>query len=260
MSALHCHDHYEAYYLLEGTRTYFIGNRQYSVQAGDVVLISKRVLHKTTVQDTGAHSRITLYFTDDYIPDCLQKQVTKLFSFCVFTPENKEEVKQRFFDLLDAQKTEENFKDAWMKCRMFELFVSLNKSVETKKVADDFMTRTATYLKQHLSEPVTLPAVAEHFSFSISHFSRKFKEEAGVGFQEYLTILRTQLGAKLLEETDLTVTEIAGKCGFEDSNYFSTVFRRIYKTSPRTYRQSILNPKAGKETSPNTSSPDSKSR
>lgn len=245
MSALHCHDHYEVYYLLEGSRTYFIDNRQYSVQAGDVVLISKRILHKTTIRETGAHSRLTLYFTDDYIPEVLRKNVSALFSHCVLTPKNKKEVKDCFFSLLEAQKTEENYKDEWMKCRMFELFVSLGKSIETQKTADDFITRTAAYLTQHLSETITLSSVAEHFSFSVSYFSRKFKKEAGVGFQEYLTILRTKSGAKLLEESDLSVTEIAGKCGFSDSNYFSSVFHRVYNMSPRAYRQSILDPKEG---------------
>ncbi len=256
MTSLHCHDHYEIYFQLEGTRTYFIDNNRYPVNAGDVILISKNMLHKTVSCDAGAYSRIVVYFTDQSIPDCLQDVVTKLFSYPTLSLNNAEEIKKRFFDLFETEKSDEPYKTEWMKCRLFELLLSLTKSEQKNGVADDFISATTAFLKEHLSEPLLLPDVAAHFSFSPSHFSRKFKKEAGVGYQEYLIGLRTQLAKELLEESDMNITEIAGQCGFEDSNYFSSVFRRVYKMSPRSYRQSIFEPKADRVNSPVSDSPD----
>lgn len=237
MKSLHCHDHYEIYYQLEGTRAYFIDNKRYPVNAGDVILIPKNVLHKTVSSDTGAYSRMVVYFTDDSIPESLKEVLAQLFSCPALMPNNSEEVKKRFFDLLDAEKSTKLYKDDWMKCRLFELLLSLTKSEQKNSFSDDFITSTTAYLKEHLSEPLTLSDVAEHFSFSPSHFSRKFKKEAGVGYQEYLINLRTLLAKELLEESDMNITEIAGQCGFEDSNYFSSVFKRIYHVSPTVHRQ-----------------------
>ncbi len=244
MKSLHCHDHYEIYYQIEGTRTYFIDNNCYPVKAGDVILISKNMLHKTVSCDAGAYSRIVVYFTDHSIPACLQDVVAQLFSCPTLTLNNTEEIKKRFMDLFEIEKSTEPYKIEWMKCRLFELLLSLTKSEQKNSIADDFISVTTSFLKSHLSESLALSNVAAHFSFSPSHFSRKFKKEAGVGYQEYIIGLRTQLAKELLEESDMNITEIAGQCGFGDSNYFSSVFRRVYKMSPRTYRQSILQPKA----------------
>lgn len=250
MPALHSHDHYEIYYLLKGARTYFIDSRQYSVQEGDVVLLSKKVLHKTTVRDSAVHSRLALYFTDEYIPPALKADVLNLFSCRVLTPDRStsERIKTLFFALLEAQQKQANYREELLKCRLFELLLCFVETAPQPKAADDFVSCAITFLKEHLSEPITLSSAAKHLSYSPSHFSRKFKAETGVGFHEYLTKLRIQQGAVLLEETDLPITKIAECCGFEDSNYFSSVFHRVYGASPRNYRQSTLHPNAGKLT------------
>lgn len=257
MQSLHFHDHYEIYYLLEGNRTYFIDSRQYLVKRGDVVLLSKKVLHKTTSLSSEPHSRFALYFTEDSLPDVLHPLLDGLFSCCVLTPEggNAKRIKTLFFSLLEAQQSGAVYRRQLMQCRLFELLAALIELEPQPRAADDFVSQAADFLKNHLEEPITLSSAAAHFSFSPSHFSRRFKLEAGVGFHEYLTNLRMQRAAALLEETDLSITEIAARCGFEDSNYFSLVFHRLYQKSPRVYRRSTLHPKGGRETSPESCSP-----
>lgn len=258
MPALHFHDHYEIYYLLEGARTYFIDHRQYNVKKGDVVLLYKKVLHKTTIRETKAHSRLALYFTDSPLPAVLQPFLPTLFSCRVLTPAPRESqrIKTLFFSLLEAQQSRAAYQQELLRCRLTELLVGLIETGNQQpREADDFVSQAAAYLKRRLSEPVTLSSAASHFSFSPSHFSRRFKAEAGVGFHEYLTNLRMQRAAVLLEETNLSITEIAARCGYQDSNYFSAVFCRCYQKPPRVYRRSTLHPKAGKETSPETSPP-----
>ena len=72
---------------------------------------------------------------------------------------------------------------------------------------------------------------------SESHLSRKFKAHTGIGINEYITYVRITNAEKLLRETELSVTEVADQCGYSDSNYFSTVFKRIKGITPQKCRK-----------------------
>ena len=81
-------------------------------------------------------------------------------------------------------------------------------------------------------------SVAAKSFVSPEHLSRSFKAEIGQGFSEYLSEVRLKEAQKLLEgEQKLSVSEIAYKCGFNDSNYFSDKFKKRYGISPLQYRK-----------------------
>ena len=67
MPVNHFHDHYEIYYLLSGKRYYFIQDRSYLMQEGDLVFIDKNKLHKTLDANTLPHERILLSFNDAWV-------------------------------------------------------------------------------------------------------------------------------------------------------------------------------------------------
>jgi len=69
--------------------------------------------------------------------------------------------------------------------------------------------------------------------------SRMFKKETGFGFSEYLTLVRLRHSEFLIKNKNLSITEVAHRCGFEDSNYFSVIFKRNYKISPREMKKQL---------------------
>lgn len=93
------------------------------------------------------------------------------------------------------------------------------------------------YVKQYHTQDLTLDHLCDHFGCSRSRISHIFKSTMGVNFREYLTDLRLTDAESLLKYSDLTVTEIAYSVGFCDSNYFSSVFKKRYKISPKNYRK-----------------------
>jgi AraC family L-rhamnose operon transcriptional activator RhaR len=64
-----------------------------------------------------------------------------------------------------------------------------------------------------------------------------FKEQTGIGVNQYLRQLRLCKAMDLLRHGQQTIGEVAAQCGFDDSNYFSVVFNQSFGTSPRQYRQ-----------------------
>ena len=79
--------------------------------------------------------------------------------------------------------------------------------------------------------------MAEMFSVCPEHFSREFKKETGFGFCEYLNLLRLKKAEQLLKQNDkIRVSEVSEMVGFNDSNYFSLKFKKMYGTSPKNIR------------------------
>jgi two-component system response regulator YesN len=57
----------------------------------------------------------------------------------------------------------------------------------------------------------------------------------GMGLSEYINIARVTAAEKLLLSADLPITEVATKCGFNDSNYFARVFKKLKGVTPKKY-------------------------
>lgn len=80
------------------------------------------------------------------------------------------------------------------------------------------------YMEEHLAEPV-------------NHLCRAFRAGTGVPPHRWLLGRRIQRARELLDETDLTITEIADAVGYEDPSVLAGVFRRTVGVSPSQYRQ-----------------------
>ena len=97
---------------------------------------------------------------------------------------------------------------------------------------------TVAYIKENFSGDISLGELAKICSVSPEHLSRVFKRDTGFGISEYVSILRLQHAQNLLlTARRLSVLQIANRCGFNDSNYFSTKFKRMYGVSPLKFRE-----------------------
>ncbi len=94
------------------------------------------------------------------------------------------------------------------------------------------------YLRSHFSEPVSLDDVAVVAKVSSAHLSRLFRQELQLSFSDYLSSLRMEEAQRLLSESKLSMKEIAYAVGYQDSNYFSRVFKRWVGVPPREYSAS----------------------
>ena len=79
--------------------------------------------------------------------------------------------------------------------------------------------------------------MAGHISLSESWLSTKFREEVGVGLTDYINMTRIEAARRILQTTDDMIYEIAERCGFTSSQYFSKVFKSIVGITPNRYRK-----------------------
>ena len=99
------------------------------------------------------------------------------------------------------------------------------------------------YIDFHFAEEITLHSLAERFAVSDSYLSRLFKQETGTVVIDYLNRARVKESLFLLKRNELSITEIALRCGFSSSTYFSRVFRKIQGMTPKTYQKSVIKSK-----------------
>ena len=104
------------------------------------------------------------------------------------------------------------------------------------------ISRTLTYIEQHLAERLDVERLAEIAGLSRAHFVRVFTGSVGQPPAVYVANQRLQLAQRLLTATDATIIEVAAACGYADANYFAKVFRRMTHSTPTTFRSNRLGP------------------
>lgn len=96
--------------------------------------------------------------------------------------------------------------------------------------------KAVDYVDRNLFDDISLKALAEQFYISPSHLCRTFKKATGEPLTQYITRKRIEYACSLLEDTDLAVSEIAEKSGYENYFYFARVFKRIKGRTPTEHR------------------------
>lgn len=91
------------------------------------------------------------------------------------------------------------------------------------------------YLDENYRSSITNQFLAERFGFVGSYLSSIFKSYYGVTPIDYVVKKRMEEGKALLEKGEMKIKEIAGWLGYEDSLYFSKVFKRVTGMSPKEY-------------------------
>lgn len=110
----------------------------------------------------------------------------------------------------------------------------------TDPIYSEDVLRVLRYMEDHLSEPIKLENLAQIAGLSPTGLIWKFDRQMKTTPMQYLIRLRMQLAKQLLLESNLTVTQIAEKCGYADVYYFSNAFRQHTGINPTAFRQSPM--------------------
>lgn len=90
-----------------------------------------------------------------------------------------------------------------------------------------------------MEEELTLEQLAKEFGYSTYYLSRKFRNETGQPFKDYLRQIRLERAKFLLRNTDETILAIGERLQFCSQSYFSDTFRKVYGMSPTEYREQL---------------------
>lgn len=108
--------------------------------------------------------------------------------------------------------------------------------IKYKCLHSDILSRVFDYIEGHLTEQIHLSEAAKEIGVSGAYLSTMFKKEIGQNFIEYVNQRKIESAKAMLEEGKL-VYEVSDILGFENSTYFSKVFKRYEGISPDAYRR-----------------------
>lgn len=238
MPSSHYHNGFEIYYLIKGNVKYFLDNKIFDLSAGDIILIPPNILHKTNITDDTSVERLLIDFTSNFFK---KKDSDPLFScFSSFIVENPQNYVNILTSIENEFLSQDKHYEDMIRSLLSIFLISQSRSTTTTNKTDassPFIERIINYINENYAENISLHLLSDKFSISKNYLSKLFKKETGFGINEYLNIVRIKNAAHLIISTDFSMPKISTLCGFNDSNYFSTVFKKIYGISPIKYRK-----------------------
>ena len=112
----------------------------------------------------------------------------------------------------------------------------ISEGLSAERIPEEIVS-AIRYINRHYSEFVSLEQAAERVHMSRYHFCRIFHSATGATFLEYLYNVRLAKAHQLLLGSDLSLSEIAARCGFSSTSHLTRIFKNAYGMPPREFRK-----------------------
>ena len=249
MGSHHCHPYYELSYIEHGSCRFFIEDAMYDLHDGDFLLIPPHMFHYTRYL-FGSCLRCGIYFRYEdlgrelpqFMPDgknfFSQLRVFQAPSGCrreLTALIGRMAAEEQAYDERSPLLLKSQLRALLLLCS--RVCIYLADSPASIHTTDRQVLQAARFINEHFRQQISATDIAAAAGFSPNYLSRKFREAAGIGVHDYLVFIRLRNAAFELLSTEDSVTDIALRNGFSDSNYFKDVFKKKYGMTPREYRK-----------------------
>lgn len=252
----HWHDEFEVLLILSGEAEIRIGTNKLIFHAGEGTFINAQVLHsivalpgeKCKLKSICWHPHLTGGREDSIFWQKYTKPLTEDATIPYI----------KIIANTDAGKKEcELLLNAWQQCVEEPAGYEIEVRYALSKILTNLMEHSHTNYKRrsekslrdeerlkkmlslihlHYEKPLTVSQIASAASISVSEAIRCFQSTLGKSPIQYVKKYRLEKALTLLD-SNLTISEIAVKCGFDDMSYFGKEFKKIYGVSPSQWRK-----------------------
>ncbi len=153
------------------------------------------------------------------------------------------ELLQRYF-----RSKEVRYSQAGCKASFLQILFQLTRKFQSSEVLRseylqhrqqaERLARLFEYVRDNYAERISIDQATQLVHMSQAQFMKVFKQVSGMTFIAHVTRVRIMNALRMLREPDMTIAEIALKCGFSDQSYFDRRFRQAFGKSPREWRRS----------------------
>ena len=246
MSHPHHHNDYEIYFLVSGSRKYFIENTIYTLKPNQIVIFKPGIPHQVTVNLYIPYERQLVYVTPQLISEILKENpclrgINDLQLFSLSAEDF--ETALNYVSIINEELERD---DAYSQCNIkttITLLLSFilrhnDASNVVLDKADVRIQNAIDFMLEHYSEHITLSDCAKIANINYYSFSKVFHQTTGMRFNDFLNRIRIEKGRDLLKNTNYPISRIAQSLGFSSENHFGITFKSFYDISPSAYRKS----------------------
>lgn len=240
----HWHREIEIFAVFEGDLDFYIGDREYPLKAGDFILVNSNEVH--SIKSPHPNMTLVVQIPLDLFENYIEKN--SILYFKHFKEKSDEEVMAVLREMYGTYVSGETGYEFKVLSQFYQVIYILIKRYRETRVGQDLilanrnldrLSRITDYMQSNYTEELTLEGVAETFSYTPTYISHMFRKYAGTTFKTYLQNLRLEHGYRMLNDTNISIGDIAMRCGFASSKSFSTFFHRKYGIMPGEFRKRI---------------------
>jgi two-component system response regulator YesN len=161
---------------------------------------------------------------------------------CTFTALKSLNLDFRSIDINERQELSEIYEMKSyldIKNKIIRIIERVSNKVEEYKKDKKRITveKVKSIINQYYAQDITVKFIADQLYLNQNYLGQLFKNETDISIIDYLNKVRVTKSKALLKNTDLMVYQIAEQVGFNDSQYFSTVFKKIVGVTPKEYKE-----------------------
>ncbi len=251
----HWHDLLEFNYILKGSVSIFVQDREYHMKKGDLLFMNSNVLHHMITSSGSQYYSVLLdphFLSGSYNSAIEQKYFHPILrstnlSSALFQPDSPRRIRmmEDMISVVEAMKEEpfgfeltvrERLSGLWM--RLFEETREIweNSPLASNQDAER-MKLMLQFIYDRYMDPITLEEIAEEAGISPRECTRCFQRSVGSAPIRFLIDYRVHLAAERLLLSSEPISKIAENCGFASDSYFGKTFRAVFGCTPREYRK-----------------------
>ena len=230
----HLHQFAELVIPLEGELEITVEQRTEALKPGDAAFVFPFQPHSYRSQ---AMNKIAIFVFSPYmIPDFFAKTEKTVGTRAVFTP--KASTLDMFRDRIFAKNDMELFD---IKGCIYLVLSDFLEEVElcVSSAKNEIATGVVSYIREHLTEEITLPAIAKALGYNPNYLSKCISDIFETNLCTLIANIRVDKARCLLFETDKTGLEICYDCGFGSERSFHRQFKTITGRTPKEYRNAF---------------------
>lgn len=246
--SFHYHDFYKILLFISGDVTYCIEGKSYVLAPYDMVLINAGEVHRPIVHSDKTYERIILYVSPEFL-DSYRSQ-TYALDLCFSRAREKKSgvlrmpsfknsrLYQTLLALEESTHEEDYASDLYRDVLFLEFMIHLNRAavhdslhfMETGEANEKILAILA-YVNEHLTEELSINALAEKFFTSKYYLMHSFKKETGYTIGNYLAIKRLRFARDLISK-GMPATRACFESGFQNYSTFFRAYKKHFGVSP----------------------------
>lgn len=120
--------------------------------------------------------------------------------------------------------------------RLFDNILEKSKVQTNQKRYSETVQHTIDIINNDYTKEISLKSAAEALHLSVVYLGQLFKKETELSFNQYLNLVRIKKAQHLLLHTQQTINEISEEIGYNNTNYFSKMFKKLNGITPKEFR------------------------
>ncbi|MCX7845427.1 MAG: AraC family transcriptional regulator [Dictyoglomaceae bacterium] len=247
----HWHNEFEILYLEKGRAKFYIDGKEFILADNQFLFVNCGSIHSgEELEKTMAYAIVfDLRLLCSEEPDsCKHKFFVPLRDGKFLVPSfiNDEILQRNVYKIIEIFKVKPYGYELLIKALLYEIFWEIfNRYITKSSFSGELISKlekikdVLIYIDINYQKPITLEELSEKANISKFYLCRIFKDLLHMSPIEYINKVRVEKATEFLRNTDMSISDIAFECGFNNISYFIKVFKTYMKITPLKYRKGL---------------------